>query len=199
MSKISNPTDNSKLLTDDELEQHVKHVLEPLVNKFVENHQGKEITKSDIEELYKNLSDNLSKDPRITDKWSADKMHHGIREQMAGATAEEIQKDKGGISDKLIQGFGDFCNKIGFKQMGTACMKRVQKSSLRNQLDRIAKDVTSTKMIYESVGQSDSAKISSVEKRLEIMKDPQKAHEAGMRKAPEPIMQHARRDNRGRQ
>lgn len=160
MSKISDQKTTSQPLSDEELEKYVKDVLEPMINEFAENHKGRKITKSDIEGLYKNLSNNLIKDPKIMHK-HLDRTNT-LLEEMASATANEIQKDqKLSISAKLIRGFSDFCNNIGLEAIGTACLKLIKKdTNLIGQLDKIAKDVKSTK-ISITVGNSESTKRST--------------------------------------
>ena len=157
MSKISNPTSTSEPLSGEALGHYVKDVLEPIINKFEKDNRGKEITQSDIEKLYENLDDNLWKDPRIINKSSRNREMLG---EMAGNIANEIQQGhKVSTRDKLIRGFSDYCSNHGLKAIGTACLKLIKKdTNLISQLDRIAKEVKSTKTIYKEVGNSESAK-----------------------------------------
>ena len=151
--KISDPKVNSGQLPEEELATYVKDVLEPMVNKFEKDHKGKEISYSDIEKLYTDLSNNLSKNPTIQDKYLN---NNEILSHMARTTSDMIIDDKNSISDKLLHGFGDLCKKIGLGKIGTACIQHVEKNNLRNQLDRITKDVTSIKKSKQVI-QSKSA------------------------------------------
>lgn len=155
MSKISNPTSTSEPLSGEALEKYVKDVLEPMINKFEKDNRGKEITQSDIEKLYKNLDENLRKDPRIIDKSLRNDEMLG---EMAGNIAHEIQQGhKVSTRDKLIRGFSDYCSNHGLKAIGTACLKLITKdTNLINQLDKIAKEVASTKTSMQT-GRSESA------------------------------------------
>ena len=163
-SEISNPRDNSTLLTDTVLAQRVQQMLEPIINKFEKDHRGKEITNSDIEGLYTNLSDNLSKDPRIGAKMLVGTnnfpiYNNTVLKEMAGNIANEIQQGhKVSTRDKLIRGFSDYCSNHGLEAIGAACLKLITKdTNLISQLDKIAKDVASTKTSIQ-VGNSQSAK-----------------------------------------
>jgi hypothetical protein len=167
-SEISNPIDNSTLLTDAVLAQRVQQMLEPIINKFEKDHRGKEITNSDIEGLYTNLSDNLSKDPRIGARMFVDtnnaliSNNNIVLKEMAGNIANEIQQGhKVSTRDKLIRGFSDYCSNHGLEAIGAACLKLITKdTNLINQLDRIAKDVASTKTSMQ-VGNRESAAVAT--------------------------------------
>jgi hypothetical protein len=159
MPKISNPISNSEAMTEKEMDVYVKDILVPIVDKFVKTHKGKEFTASDIEGLYKDLNNSLSKDPRILDKWSGGVDQYAARKEMAAETAKEmntVTKLSGG--DKLVQGFGKFCKKIGLGKIGDACFKHTQKVNLAKAVDDIASKVASTKTSFQ-VGNSESARI----------------------------------------
>ncbi len=154
MSKISNPVVASGAISEREMDSYVKNILVPIVDKFVKTHKGKEFTESDIEGLYKDLNDSLSKDPRILDKWSGGVDQYAVRKEMAAETAKEINavtKLSGG--DKLIQGFGKFCKKLGLGKIGDACLKHTQKVNLAKAVEGIASKVAGTKTSFQ-VGDS---------------------------------------------
>jgi hypothetical protein len=159
MPKISNPTATSGVMTEGEMDSYVKNILVPIVDKFVKTHKGKEFKESDIEKLYKDLNDSLSKDPRILDKWSGGVDQYAVRKQMASETTKEINTvTKLSSSDKLIQGFGKFCKKIGLEKIGGPCLKHTQKVNLTKAVEGIASKVASTKTSFQ-VGDSASARI----------------------------------------
>lgn len=159
MSKISNPTSTPNALTEKELESCIKRVLVPITHEFIKNNKGKEFTGESTEKFYQNLDASLSKDPRIRDKMDLSVNQDLVRKDLARETAKELNKEsKLSNSEKLIQGFGSFCEKIGLKKVSEACFKHVKEATLAKSVDEIAKSIASTKM-SASVGDSASARI----------------------------------------
>ena len=167
MPKVSNPTVTSEAMTNGEMDSYVKKILVPIVDNFVKTHKGKKFTESDIEGLYKDLNNSLSKDHRILDKWSGGVDQDAVRKKMAAETAKDLNtgnKLSGG--DKLIQGFGEFCKKVGLGKIGDACLKHAQKVNLTKAVDKIASKVASTKTSMQ-VGNSESSKVAKPIKPIE--------------------------------
>lgn len=154
--KVSNPEAILKPLSDKELENYVKLTLEPMIKEFEEEHKGQKITEPDIKELLLKWSENMDKAGMFSNTGE----HNKIIEKMSGVIAGEIQKEnKVSTGDKLMRGFSDFCNNIGLKKIGTACLKFIKKdTSLESQLDQIAKEVKLVKKADQHFGKSTNEK-----------------------------------------
>ena len=198
MSKISAPKATPEALTPDEMVSYVKDVLVPIADKFVKNHEGKAFTKSDIEGLYKELSNALDKDPRIVSTWGAIGFEHNRYEHMASDTYKVINKEPKLNEQrvKLIQGFSNFCKKIGLGAIESACMKYVQKHTnkinLNQELDNISANAASIKTSI-NVGNSESAKVAKPIENPKIVKP--KAEKLG--KHAQKIMDERQKGNDG--
>lgn len=157
---ISDPKSTPNALTPQEMEVYVKQVLVPIIDDFTKNHKGKQFTADDVEALYNNLNNTLSKDPRILDKWNRHMMTQDpVRKDMAQQMAAELNTEsKLSTSEKLIKGFGEFCKKIGLGKIGDACLKYTQGITLKKSAQEIASGVASTKMSV-TLTESPSAKI----------------------------------------
>ena len=156
--RISDPKPASNTLTPKELQAYVKEVLVPIIDDFTKNHKGKQFTADDVEALYNNLNQALSKDPRIVDNWNRPDQD-AVRKDMAKQMAETLNTEsKLSKSEQLVKGFGEFCKKIGLGKIGDACLKYAQEVTLKKSAQEIASGVASTKMSV-SVGDSESAKI----------------------------------------
>ncbi len=155
---ISDPKSTPNALTPQEMEVYVKQVLVPIIDDFTKNHKGKQFTADDVEALYNNLNNTLSKDPRIQDNWNRPNQDP-VRKDMAQQMAAELNTEsKLSTSEKLIKGFGEFCKKIGLGKIGDACLKYTQGITLKKSAQEIASGVASTKMSV-TLTESPSAKI----------------------------------------